>query len=118
MRMPDKFEWWEQVWRAIQPYLPFIGGFSIATIIAYIRERREGSPWKQSFGEALTCGFLTVGLIRLIEWWLVYKGYSDSWESLAEFCGAAIGFLGSKKVYALFEAIIQIIKNRFGVKND
>ena len=120
--MPDKIEWWQQIWRAIQPYLPFIGGFSIGAIIAYIRERREGTHWKHSLGEAITCGFLTVGLIRLMEWWLAYKGYSESWESLAEFCGAVIGFLGTKKVYHFLtlvaptsvQLVIQLIKNRFG----
>ncbi|WP_434171254.1 hypothetical protein AHYW_002639 [Providencia manganoxydans] len=113
-RMPDKIEWWEQILRWLQSYIPLLGGFSIATTIAYIRERREGARWRQSFGEALMCGLLSVGTIRLIDWWLSRSGHADEWELLAEFCGAAIGFLGTKKVYALFEIILQLIKNRFG----
>lgn len=118
MRMPDKFEWWEQILRWLQNILPLLGGFSIATTIAYIRERREGSRWRQSLGEAIMCGLLSVGTIRLIDWWLSRSGDAESWALLAEFCGAAIGFLGTKKLYALFEGAVQIVKNRFGVKND
>ena len=116
--MPEKIDWWEQVLRWLQSYLPVLGGFSIATTIAYIRERREGAHWKQSLGEAITCGLLSVGAIRLLDWWLSQHGNTEAWEMLAEFCGASIGFLGTKKVYALFEAVIQIVKNRLGAKND
>lgn len=117
-RMPDKIEWWEQLLRWLQNILPLLGSFSFATAIAYIRERREGSHWKQSLGEAIMCGLLSVGTIRLIDWWLSRSGDAEAWSVLAEFCGVMIGFLGTKKLYALFEVVIQIIKNRFGAKND
>ncbi|MEY1028979.1 phage holin family protein [Providencia stuartii] len=104
--MPDKYEWWEPILRWLQYYLPLIGGFSIATTIAYIRERREGMLWKQSLLEALMCGLLSVGTIRFIEWWLAQNGNTESWSLLAEFCGVVIGFLGTKKLYGIFEMII------------
>ncbi|MEX6313295.1 phage holin family protein [Providencia manganoxydans] len=117
-RMPDKIEWWEQILRWLQNILPLLGGFTLATTIAYIRERQAGSQWKRSLAEALMCGLLSVGTIRFIDWWLSRSGDAESWAVLAEFCGVVIGFLGTKKLYALCEGIVQIIKNRFGVKND
>ena len=113
--MPDKYEWWVPILRWLQSYLPLIAGFSIATTIAYIRERREGTMWRQSLGEALMCGLLSVGTIRFIAWWLEQSGNAQSWGLLAEFCGGIVGFLGTKKLYGLFEIVIQLVKKRFGV---
>ena len=119
MSMPEKTGLWEQVLQWLQNALPVVGGFSMGTVIAYIRERRTGTRWRQSLGEALMCGLLSVGTIRLINWWLSRSGNTDEWELLAEFCGVAIGFLGTEKLYALFEGAVQIIKNRFGgTKSD
>lgn len=115
--MPEKFEW-EQILRWLQSILPLLGGFTIATTIAYIRERQAGSQWKRSLGEAVMCGLLSVGTIRFIDWWLSRSGDASSWALLAEFCGVVIGFLGTKKLYALFEGAVKIVKAKFGVKDD
>lgn len=113
--MPDKYEWWGSVFRWLQSYLPFIGGFTFAALVAYIRERQQGMLWKQSLGEALMCRLLSVGTIRFLEWWLAQSGNTEAWDLLAEFCGVVVGFLGTKKLYSLIELIIQFIKKRFGV---
>ncbi|ETO41471.1 phage holin family protein [Morganella sp. EGD-HP17] len=118
MRMPDKFDWWAQILRWLQNATPLLGGFSVATIIAYIRERRDGSRWKQSLGEAVICGLLSVGTIRFMDWWLLRSGDTGSWGLLAEFCGAMIGFLGTRKLYVLLELAAKVIKNKLGVKDD
>ncbi|WP_413492387.1 phage holin family protein [Morganella psychrotolerans] len=115
--MPNKFEWWEQILHWLQNALPFIGGFFMSATISYIRERREGSCRRQSLGESITCGLLSVGAIRLIAWQFTRSGDDESWVILAEFCGVMIGFLGTKKLYALFDGAVQIFKNRFGDKN-
>lgn len=114
-RMPDKIEWWEQLLRWLASTLPLLGGSSFAIAIAYIRERKDGTSWKRSLAEAFMCGFLTIGTIRFIEWVLSYYSVSASVDLLAEFCGAVIGFLGTKKLYLIFEGIFLIIKRRFGV---
>ncbi|HHQ6611317.1 phage holin family protein [Morganella sp. GD04133] len=116
MRMPDKIDWWEQIFRWLQNALPFIGGFSFSAAMAYIRERRLGTRWRQSLGEAIMCGLLSVGTIRLIDWWFSRSGDAESWAVLAEFSGVMIGFLGTKKVYALLEWGMRVVKNRFGAK--
>ncbi|SUC47634.1 Uncharacterised protein [Providencia stuartii] len=59
--MPDKYEWWEPILRWLQYYLPLIGGFSIATTIAYIRERREGMLWKTIFIGSVDVWFAECG---------------------------------------------------------
>ncbi|HGN2963134.1 TPA: phage holin family protein [Proteus mirabilis] len=64
-RMPEKFEW-EQILRWLQSVLPLLGGFTIATTIAYIRERQAGSQWKRSLGEAVMCACLVLELFGLL----------------------------------------------------
>ncbi|MEX9756191.1 phage holin family protein [Providencia vermicola] len=93
----------------------FLSGVTLATFIAFVRERREGNTTRQSFAEAVLCGVLTVGAIRTLEWGLIYMGFSDSWSSLAEFCGAMVGFLGTKKLSRIIDAVFMFIKNKFGV---
>ncbi|MGL5951582.1 MAG: hypothetical protein ACRCZ3_00310 [Providencia rustigianii] len=48
MRILEEFEWGEPILCWLQNTLPLLGGFSIATTIAYIRECREGSLWRHS----------------------------------------------------------------------
>lgn len=116
MRMPDKnFDIWAQILRWIQINLPFLSGVTLATFIAFVRERREGNTTRQSFAEAVLCGAITVGAIRALEWGLIYMGFSDGWSSLAEFCGAMVGFLGTKKLSRIIDAVFMFIKNKFGV---
>lgn len=116
MRMPEKnIDFWAQFLRWIQINLPFLSGVTLATFIAFIRERREGNTTRQSFAEAVMCGALTVGAIRAFDLVLHYMGLSDSWTSLAEFCGAMIGFLGTKKLSRVLDTIFIFIKNKLGV---
>ncbi|MCR4179846.1 MULTISPECIES: phage holin family protein [Providencia] len=44
----------------------FLSGVTLATFIAFVRERREGNTTRQSFAEAVLCGVLTVGAIRAL----------------------------------------------------
>lgn len=92
MRMSDKIDWWKQIFRWLQNALPFFGGFSFSAAMAYIRERRMGTRRGQSLGEAIMCGLLSVGTIRLIDWWFSRSGDAESWEVLAEFSDVMIGF--------------------------
>ncbi|HGN2957834.1 phage holin family protein [Proteus mirabilis] len=95
--------------------MPFLSGVTLATFIALVRERREGSSTRKSFAEAVLCGALTVGAIRVFDLGIHYMGLSDSWTSLAEFCGAMIGFLGTKKLSRVLDTIFIFIKNKLGV---
>ncbi|HFT1683247.1 TPA: hypothetical protein ACHWKF_002365 [Providencia stuartii] len=38
--------------------LPFLSGVTLATLIAFVSERREGNIARQSFAEAVLCGAL------------------------------------------------------------
>lgn len=118
MRMNDKdIEWWSQVWRIIQANMPLLSGITLATLIGFIREKREGNSVWQSLGEAAMCGLLSVAAIRSLEWVFMYFELPPTWQSLAEFCGAAVGFLGTKKLSRIADAFFLFIKNKFGVNN-
>ncbi|MEX6425528.1 phage holin family protein [Providencia manganoxydans] len=93
----------------------FYWWFYFCCVSSLYPRTQQGMLWKQSLGEALMCGLLSVGTIRFLEWWLAQSGNTEAWDLLAEFCGVVVGFLGTKKLYSLIELIIQFIKKRFGV---
>nr|WP_314265607.1 phage holin family protein [uncultured Moellerella sp.] len=114
--MPEKnIDFWAQLWRWIQINIPFLSGITLAALIGFIREKREGNSGLQSFSEAVMCGLISVGAIRALEWLLLYTEFPKSWSSLAEFCGAMIGFFGTKKLSSSFDSILGFVRNKFGV---
>ncbi|EMU9122368.1 phage holin family protein [Providencia stuartii] len=106
-------DFWAQVFRWVQLNLPLLSGVMLATLIAFVREWRESKSTWQSLAEAVICGAITVSAIRALQWLLVYLNYSDAWSSLAEFCGAMIGFLGTKKLSWVIDSILIAIQKRY-----
>ncbi|WP_068445082.1 phage holin, lambda family [Providencia heimbachae] len=109
MRMPDKnTEFWVQVWDWITINAPLIAGVLLAAMTALTREKRDGAGWKSSLAEAFICACISIGIITALE-------YAKLPISLAQFCGVFIGFLGTKKIGAIVEAVMTFFKNKFGV---
>ncbi|MCL8327398.1 phage holin family protein, partial [Providencia thailandensis] len=106
-------DFWAQVFRWVQLNLPLLSGVMLATLIAFVREWRESKSTWQSLAEAVICGAITVSAIRALQWLLVYLNYSDAWSSLAEFCGAMIGFLGTKKLSWVIDSMLIAIQKRY-----
>lgn len=105
-----------QILRWVQLNFPLLSGVILATFIAFIREWREGNSAWQSLAEAVICGAITVSAIGALQWLHVYMNYSEAWSSLAEFCGAVIGFLGTKKISWIVDSFLITIKRRYGEK--
>lgn len=115
--MHDKnIDFWEQVLRLAQLNFPLLSGVLLATLISFIREWREGNSAYQSLAEAIICAAITVSAIRALQWLLAHFGYADAWSSLSEFCGAMIGFLGTKKIGWVADSVLILIKKRSGDK--
>ncbi|EKH6498458.1 phage holin, lambda family [Providencia sp. PROV170] len=109
MRMPDKnTDIWVQIWDWITINAPLIAGVLLASMTAFTREKREGSGWKASLAEAAICAFISIGIITALE-------YAKLPNSLAQFFGVFIGFLGTKKIGGIVEAVMSFFKNKFGV---
>nr|ELR5111716.1 phage holin family protein [Providencia stuartii] len=109
-------DFWEQIFRWVQLNFPLLSGVMLATLIAFIREWRDGNSTWQSLAEAVICGAITVSAIRALQWLLVYMNYSEAWSSLAEFCGAMIGFLGTKKISWIVDSLLISMKKRYEEK--
>ncbi|MDH0356217.1 phage holin, lambda family [Morganella sp. GD04133] len=109
MRMPEKnTELWTQVWSWISINAPLLAGVALAAMTAFTREKREGAGWKASLSEAFICSCISIGIITGLE-------YVALPLSLAQFFGVFIGFLGTKKIGVVTDAVFSFFKNRFGV---
>ncbi|MDR0219366.1 MAG: phage holin, lambda family [Enterobacteriaceae bacterium] len=107
--MPNKDPtFWSQLWDWIVINAPLLSGVFLAIITSLAREKREGSGWKVSLIEAVICAAISVGVINALEW-------ANLPLSLAQFFGAFIGFLGTKKIGAVVDAVFTFFKNKFGV---
>ncbi|PHM47149.1 phage holin, lambda family [Xenorhabdus miraniensis] len=101
-------EFWIQVWDWILINAPLIAGVLLAAMTAFTREKREGAGWKASLAEAFICAAISVGIINALEW-------ANLPLSLAQFFGVLIGFLGTKKIGSVVDAVFTFFKNKFGV---
>ncbi|WP_339355281.1 phage holin, lambda family [Xenorhabdus mauleonii] len=109
MRMIEKdTEFWSHVWDWLTINTPLIAGMLLAASIALAREKRDGSSWKASLVEAFICAAISVGIINALE-------YAQLPLNLAQFFGVLIGFLGTKKIGTIFDAVFMFFKNKFGV---
>ncbi|WP_426576699.1 phage holin, lambda family [Xenorhabdus stockiae] len=109
MRMTEKdTEFWAHVWDWLIINAPFLGGMFLAASTAFAREKRDGSGWKASLVEAFICAAISVGIINALE-------YAQLPLSLAQFFGVLIGFLGTKKIGSMLDAVFTFFKNKFGV---
>ncbi len=107
--MPEKnTEFWTQLWDWIVINIPLLSGIFLAVTTAIAREKREGSSWKASLIEAVICAAISVGIINALEW-------AQLPLSLAQFFGVLIGFLGTRKIGAVADAVFTFFKNKFGV---
>ncbi|WGL93786.1 phage holin, lambda family [Arsenophonus nasoniae] len=116
MRMPEKnIGFWTQVFTWLQVNAPFLFGILLAAATAFIRERKNGTTRKQSIFEALLCAFISVGVMRALQWLFLYCGIDSSFNLLSEFCGVFIGFIGTKKIMGIIDSILAIFRDKFGV---
>ncbi|MFI0472956.1 phage holin, lambda family [Halomonas sp. HMF6819] len=94
-------------WHALMDFIlsvwPQIYAAGLAMLIALVRAIHAGGRPMKSFLEAVLCGFLTLSLMPLLE----YFGIS---QNMAVAAGAAIAFLGVEwvrdKLDALYEKAI------------
>lgn len=60
------------------------------------------------FFKALLCAFISVGVMRALQWLFLYYGINSSFNLLSEFCGVFIGFIGTKKIMGIIDFILAI----------
>lgn len=100
MRMPEKnISFWTEVWNWLNTNTPVISGALLAFIVAVARARKEGESLKNTLLEAILCGILSLGIISAFE----YFGLPSN---LATLFGVIIGFLGTKKLGGILDAVI------------
>lgn len=100
MKMPVKETgFWVDVWNWMNTNTPLISGALLALAVAFARSRKEGEDLKASLLEAVLCGMLSLGIISAFE----YVGLPPN---LATLFGVMIGFLGTKKIAEIADAII------------
>lgn len=91
-KMPEKSP---EVWAAVLAWLhaiaPSLYAFCLSVTIAVLRVVYGGGTKRQMVLEGALCGFATLTLVPLLE----YFGLP---QSMATFVGGSVGFLGTEKL--------------------
>jgi lambda family phage holin len=91
-KMPEKSP---EVWAAVLAWLhaiaPSLYAFCLSVTIAVLRVVYGGGTKRQMILEGALCGFATLTLVPLLE----YFGLP---QSMATFVGGSVGFLGTEKL--------------------
>ncbi len=94
-KMPEKSP---EVWAAVLAWLhaiaPSLYAFCLSVTIAVLRVVYGGGTKRQMVLEGALCGFATLTLVPLLE----YFGLP---QSMATFVGGSVGFLGTEKLREL-----------------
>lgn len=94
-KMPEKSP---EVWAAVLAWLhaiaPSLYAFCLSVTIAVLRVVYGGGTKRQMILEGALCGFATLTLVPLLE----YFGLP---QSMATFVGGSVGFLGTEKLREL-----------------
>lgn len=105
--MPNRYP---NNWQALLDLLlglwPQIYAAGLAMLIALVRAIHAGGRPMKSFLEAVLCGFLTLSLMPLME-------YFGMPQNMAVAAGAAIAFLGVEWVRERLDALYEIIIGRW-----
>ena len=101
MKMPDRPETWQAVLAWLQVIAPSVYAFCLSVTIAVVRVVHGGGTKRQMVLEGALCGFATLTLVPLLE----YFGLP---QSMATFVGGSVGFLGTEK--------LRDLANRWGEK--
>ena len=91
MKMPDRPETWQAVLAWLQVIAPSVYAFCLSVTIAVVRVVHGGGTKRQMVLEGALCGFATLTLVPLLE----YFGLP---QSMATFVGGSVGFLGTEKL--------------------
>ena len=91
-KMPEKSP---EVWAAVLAWLhaiaPSLYAFALSVTIAVLRVVYGGGTKRQMILEGALCGFATLTLVPLLE----YFGLP---QNMATFVGGSVGFLGTEKL--------------------
>lgn len=91
MKMPDRPETWAAALAWLQTVAPSLYAFGLSVTIAVLRVVYGGGTKRQMILEGALCGFATLTLVPLLE----YFGLP---QNMATFVGGSVGFLGTEKL--------------------
>lgn len=94
------------IWNWFTLNIPFLLGGLMAGLTGTLREKREGRNWKLAFSEGIMCACFAMAAIKGLE----TCGVSPAWS---EFCGVAVGFLGTKFISDFIGDSLAYLRTRF-----